>query len=107
MQEMQIRSLGREDPLEYEMATMATSIYFILLCPHYADSRSHCRVLSCPFCHCSLTVSLPYASAYWWKGLRGSGAGTLSVPLGGPRRVGGLLRVAGRLSSKKKRKKEK
>ena len=32
------------------------------------------------------------------KGLRGSGAGTLGVPLGGPRRVGGLLGVAGRLS---------
>ena len=30
--------------------------------------------------------------------LRGSGAGTLGVPLGGPRRVGGLLGVAGRLS---------
>ena len=30
------------------------------------------------------------------KGLRGSGAGTLGVPLGGPRRVGGLLGVAGR-----------
>lgn len=45
--------------------SLATSIYFILLCPHYADSRSHCRVLSCPFCHCSLTVSLPHASAYW------------------------------------------
>ena len=32
------------------------------------------------------------------KGLRGSGAGTLAVPLGGTRRVGGLLGVAGRLS---------
>ena len=32
------------------------------------------------------------------KGLRGSGAGTLGVPLGGTRRVGGLLGVAGRLS---------
>ena len=32
------------------------------------------------------------------KGLRGSGAGTLVVPLGGTRRVGGLLGVAGRLS---------
>ena len=32
------------------------------------------------------------------KGLRGSGAGTLGVPLGGPRRVAGLLGVAGRLS---------
>ena len=32
------------------------------------------------------------------KGLRGSGAGTLDVPLGGTRRVGGLLGVAGRLS---------
>ena len=31
-------------------------------------------------------------------GLRGSGAGTLGVPLGGTRRVGGLLGVAGRLS---------
>ena len=30
--------------------------------------------------------------------LRGSGAGTLGVPLGGTRRVGGLLEVAGRLS---------
>ena len=30
--------------------------------------------------------------------LRGSGAGTLGVPLGGPRCVGGLLGVAGRLS---------
>ena len=29
---------------------------------------------------------------------RGSGAGTLGVPLGGTRRVGGLLGVAGRLS---------
>ena len=29
------------------------------------------------------------------KGLRGSGAGTLGVPLGGTRRVGGLLGVAG------------
>ena len=29
---------------------------------------------------------------------RGSSAGTLGVPLGGPRRVGGLLGVAGRLS---------
>ena len=33
------------------------------------------------------------------KGLRGSGAGTLGVPLGGTRRVGGLLGVAGRLSA--------
>ena len=32
------------------------------------------------------------------KGLRGRGAGTLGVPLGGTRRVGGLLGVAGRLS---------
>ena len=32
------------------------------------------------------------------KGLRGSGAGTLGVPLGGTLRVGGLLGVAGRLS---------
>ena len=32
------------------------------------------------------------------KGLRVSGAGTLGVPLGGTRRVGGLLGVAGRLS---------
>ena len=32
------------------------------------------------------------------KGLRGSGAGTLSVHLEGTRRVGGLLGVAGRLS---------
>ena len=32
------------------------------------------------------------------KGLRGSGAGTLGVPLEGTRRVGGLLGVAGRLS---------
>ena len=32
------------------------------------------------------------------KGLRGSGAGTLGVPLEGTRRVGGLLVVAGRLS---------
>ena len=32
------------------------------------------------------------------KGLRGSGAGTLGVPLGGTPRVGGLLGVAGRLS---------
>ena len=32
-------------------------------------------------------------------GLRGSGAGTLGVPLGGTRRVGGLLGVAGRLSA--------
>ena len=32
------------------------------------------------------------------KGLRGSGAGTLGVPLGGTRLVGGLLGVAGRLS---------
>ena len=32
------------------------------------------------------------------KGLRGSGAGNLGIPLGGPRRVGGLLGVAGRLS---------
>ena len=32
------------------------------------------------------------------KGLRGSGARTLGVPLEGTRRVGGLLRVAGRLS---------
>ena len=32
------------------------------------------------------------------KGLRGSDAGTLGVPLGGTRRVGGLLGVAGRLS---------
>ena len=32
------------------------------------------------------------------KRLRGSGAGTLGVPLGGPRCVGGLLGVAGRLS---------
>ena len=31
-------------------------------------------------------------------GLRGCGAGTLGVPLGGTRRVGGLLGVAGRLS---------
>ena len=31
-------------------------------------------------------------------GLRGSGAGTLGVPLGGPRRVRGILGVAGRLS---------
>ena len=31
------------------------------------------------------------------KGLRGSGAGTLGVPLGGTQRVGGLLGVAGRL----------
>ena len=30
--------------------------------------------------------------------VRGRGAGTLSVPLGGTRRVGGLLGVAGRLS---------
>ena len=30
--------------------------------------------------------------------VRGSGAGTLGVPLGGTRRVGGLLGVAGRLS---------
>ena len=30
--------------------------------------------------------------------IRGSGAGTLDVPLGGTRRVGGLLGVAGRLS---------
>ena len=29
------------------------------------------------------------------KGLRGSGAGTLGVPLGGTRRVGGLLGFAG------------
>ena len=29
------------------------------------------------------------------KGLRGSGAGTLGVPLRGTRRVGGLLGVAG------------
>ena len=28
------------------------------------------------------------------KGLRGSGAGTLGVPLGGTRRVGGLVGVA-------------
>ena len=32
------------------------------------------------------------------KGLRGSSAGTLGVPLRGTRRVGGLLGVAGRLS---------
>ena len=32
------------------------------------------------------------------KGLRRSGAGTLGVPLGGTRRVGALLGVAGRLS---------
>ena len=32
------------------------------------------------------------------KGLRGSGAGTLGVPLQGTRRVGGHLGVAGRLS---------
>ena len=32
------------------------------------------------------------------KGLRGSGAGTLGVALAGPRRVGGLLGVSGRLS---------
>ena len=32
------------------------------------------------------------------KGLRGSGAGTIGVPLEGTRRVGGLLGVAGRLS---------
>ena len=32
------------------------------------------------------------------KGLIGSGSGTLGVPLGGTRRVGGLLGVAGRLS---------
>ena len=32
------------------------------------------------------------------KGLRGSGAGTLGVPLEGTRRVGGLFGVAGRLS---------
>ena len=32
------------------------------------------------------------------KGLRGSGAVTLGVPLGGTRRLGGLLGVAGRLS---------
>ena len=32
------------------------------------------------------------------KGLRGSGAGTLGVPLGRPQHVGGLLGVAGRLS---------
>ena len=32
------------------------------------------------------------------KGLRGSRAGTLGVPLGVPRRVGGLLGVAGTLS---------
>ena len=32
------------------------------------------------------------------EGAQGSGAGTLGVPLGGPRRVGGLLGVAGRLS---------
>ena len=31
-------------------------------------------------------------------GLSGRGAGILGVPLGGPRRVGGLLGVAGRLS---------
>ena len=30
--------------------------------------------------------------------IRGSGAGTLGVPLGGTRRVGGLLGVAGRLT---------
>ena len=32
------------------------------------------------------------------KGLRGSCAGTLGVPIGGTRRVGGILGVAGRLS---------
>ena len=32
------------------------------------------------------------------QSVRGSGAGTLGVPLGGTRRVGGLLGVAGRLS---------
>ena len=43
-------------------------------------------------------------SLKWWKYhinldfYRGSGAGTLGVPLGGTRRVGGLLGVAGRLS---------
>ena len=38
-------------------------------------------------------------SAHPEKGLRGSGAGTLGVPLGGTRRVGGLLGVAGRCVS--------
>ena len=44
------------------------------------------------------TSSLLRARSGGEKGLRGRGAGTLGVPLGGPRRVGGLLGVAGRLS---------
>ena len=38
----------------------------------------------------------PVARSGGEKGLRGSGAGTLGVPLEGTRRVGGLLVVAGR-----------
>ena len=42
-------------------------------------------------------IKLPTSAGSW---LRGSGAGTLGVPLEGTRRVGGILGVAGRLSGR-------
>ena len=69
---------------------------------------SHVRLCAIPYLRpcsdSSATPSFPsqpegkIARSGGEKGLRGSGAGTLGVPLGGTRCIGGLLGGAGRLS---------